>query len=368
MKDSLADALLGKVMGWGDLDSPTVEALRRLQVMARHKYDHYERFRLGRRFIESLADWLRQFEPGRERTTAFEFIQNKLVFISNGEMEQLVGILYQKMIRPIIREHVSKTLGLPAYAVSKIERTPEFTRTRRRSLFLGLSDGARIDEFRRSNRDLSNEQVYATYEVAGPRLAEMRSQLLNDQKEDPSDPIQFELVFLLDDFAGSGKSILRERNGAFGGRLQRFSELLRMDAQEEASVFSGPQTEIHICLYVATQQAVDQLTQSIEDYTASAPWEHAPVVHAVQLLDQSLRIEPSRESGFCELLDKYYDERIEDAAKRVGGTSSKYGFAEGSLPLVLSHNTPNNSVSLLWAPSPMKALFPRFERHSETVS
>ena len=197
MKDSLADALLGKVMGWGDLDSPTVEALRRLQVMARHKYDHYERFRLGRRFIESLADWLGQFEPGRERTTAFEFIQNKLVFISNGEMEQLVGILYQKMIRPIIREHVSKTWGLPAYAVSKIERTLEFTRTRRRSLFLGLSDGARIDEFRRSNRDLSNEQVYATYEVAGPRLAEMRSQLLNDQKEDPSDPIQFEAIACL---------------------------------------------------------------------------------------------------------------------------------------------------------------------------
>ena len=187
--------------------------------------------------------------------------------------------------------------------ILKTTDTPEFARTRRRSLFLGLSDGARIDEFRRSNRDLSNEQVYATYEVAGPRLAEMRSQLPNDQKEDPSDPIQFELVFLLDDFAGSGKSILRERNGTFGGRLQRFSELLRMDAQEEASVFSGPQTEIHICLYVATQQAVDQLTQSIEDSTASAPWEHAPVVHAVQLLDQNLRIEPSRDSRFCQLLD-----------------------------------------------------------------
>src|SRR5947199_10188160 len=27
----------------------------------------------------------------------------------------------------------------------------------------------------------------------------------------------------------------------------------------------------------------------------------------------------------------------------------RYGFAGGGLPLVLSHNTPNNSIGLLWA-------------------
>ena len=365
MKDSLADALLGKVMGWDDLDPSTVETLRRLQVLARHKYDHYERFGPGRKFIESLADWLQQFEPGHERRVALDFVQKHLVFISNDEMEQLVRILYKKLIRPTIREYVSGKCGLPLHAVAAIEARPEFARARRRSLFLGLSDGARMDEFRRSNRELSNEQVYATYEVAQPRLEEMRAQLLEDQCQDSSDPIKFELVFLLDDFAGSGKSILRENNGQFEGRLQRFSELLRVDSQAEASVFSGPQTEIHICLYVATQQAVDQLSQSIENYTARAAWHHPPVVHPVQLLDLNQKIEPSRDPGFCQLLEKYYDPEIEDAAKRIGGTSSKYGFAEGALPLVLSHNSPNNSVSLLWAPPPMKALFPRFQRHTD---
>ena len=353
-------------MGWDDLDPPTVESLRRMQVLARHKYDHYERFRPGRKFIESLADWLRQFETDEERETALSFVQNKLMFISNDEMEQLVGILYQKVIRPILRQHVGRKYGLPAYAISKIEGMPEFNRTRRRSLFLGLSDGARIDEFRRSNSDLSNEQVYATYEVAEPRLSAMRSQLLRDQSLDPSNPIQFELVFLLDDFAGSGKSILRKSEDEFEGRLQRFSELLRVDSQGKASVFSGAQTEIHVCLYVATQQAVDQLTQLIEQYTPKAAWENPPTVHVVQLLDDTQRIQPSTDPAFCKLLDKYYDQGIEDTAKRVGGTSSKYGFAAGALPLVLSHNSPNNSVSLLWAPSPMKALFPRFQRHSET--
>ena len=365
MKDSLADALLGSVMGWDELEPGTVETLRHLQVLARHKYDQYERFSAGRKFIESLADWLRQFEPGQERNIALDFVKRRLIFVSHSEMEQLVGILYQKLIRPIIRKHVSSKHGLPIYAVSQIESMPEFARARRRSLFLGLSDGARMDEFRRNNRDVSNEQVYATYEVAEPRLAEMRRQLLRDQLQDSSEPIQFELVFLLDDFAGSGKSILREENGKFAGRLQRFSDLLCQDTSSEVSVFSGRNTEVHICLYVATQQAVDQLTESINSYTTSA-WNRSPIVHAVQILDPDQRIEPSKEPDFCQLLDKYYNPEIEDSAKGVGGTSSKYGFAEGALPLVLSHNSPNNSISLIWAPPPMKALFPRFQRHTET--
>ena len=221
-----------------------------------------------------------------------------------------------------------------------------------------------MDEFRRSNRDLSTEQVYATYEVSEPRLVEMRSQLIEEHDQNESDPSRFELVFLIDDFAGSGKTILREKDGDYQGRLKRFSDLLSSDSAAGSSVFSGPDTEIHICLYVATRQAVEHLNQAIEDYTSVAAWTRPPQVHFVQLLDEGHRIERGNEPEFCGLLDDYYDEEIEDEAKQVGGSSSKYGFAECALPLVLSHNTPNNSVSLLWAPLPMQALFPRFERHT----
>ena len=366
MKDSLANALLGEVMGWSDVDPSTVETLGRLQVLARHKYDDYERFGPGRKFIESLAYWLQQFQPGHERTVALEFVLTHLVFISNDEMEQLVRILYRKVIQPTIRAYVAKKCDLPTYAVSAIERRPEFALARRRSLFLGLSDGARIDEFRRGNRELSNEQVYATYEVAASRLNEMRDQLRRDQSNLP-DPNQFELVFLLDDFAGSGTSILRQEDGKFKGRLQKFSNLLSMDEEADVSAFSGADTEIHVCLYVATQQAIGHLNKQLARYT-SAAWAKPPIVHAVQLFSQSQRIEADAAPEFYQLLDKYYDPAIEDSAKRVGGTSSKYGYAEGALPLVLAHNSPNNSLSLLWAPEPMRSLFPRFERHIDSRS
>ena len=69
---------------------------------------------------------------------------------------------------------------------------------------------------------------------------------------------------------------------------------------------------------------------------------------------------------FAALAVAYYDDVMTDEHKG----SAPLGYAGCELPLVLSHNTPNNSVSLLWAdttaePQSMgrRALFPRYERH-----
>jgi hypothetical protein len=55
---------------------------------------------------------------------------------------------------------------------------------------------------------------------------------------------------------------------------------------------------------------------------------------------------------------------------KVGGEQAHYGFAKTGLFLVLEHNTPNNSIALLWAEAdgdspapPMRPLFRRRQRH-----
>jgi len=50
-----------------------------------------------------------------------------------------------------------------------------------------------------------------------------------------------------------------------------------------------------------------------------------------------------------------------------GGADAVLGFAQCALPVVLSHNTPNNSVYILWGPETMtfSGLFPRVSRHRE---
>ena len=67
MRDQLAEQLLAKVMKW---DSAEVAGhMPLLQSMATYKYDDYQQFFPGMRFIESLALWLQQFEEHHERNT-----------------------------------------------------------------------------------------------------------------------------------------------------------------------------------------------------------------------------------------------------------------------------------------------------------
>jgi hypothetical protein len=68
-----------------------------------------------------------------------------------------------------------------------------------------------------------------------------------------------------------------------------------------------------------------------------------------------------------EILSEYYDPAIENIHT---GKDIWMGFKDCSIPLVLEHNTPNNSIALLWAESDgeegahaMKPLFRRRQRH-----
>src|SRR4051794_24806295 len=56
---------LSEIMGW-DTDRSRQE-FDWLRLMSRMKYDGYQDFLAGMRFIESLADWIQQFAPGERK-------------------------------------------------------------------------------------------------------------------------------------------------------------------------------------------------------------------------------------------------------------------------------------------------------------
>ena len=53
------------------------------------------------------------------------------------------------------------------------------------------------------------------------------------------------------------------------------------------------------------------------------------------------------------ICDRYYDhglfKRLEEHCRQAGQESMKLGYANCALPVVLEHNTPNNSIPLLGA-------------------
>jgi hypothetical protein len=88
----------------------------------------------------------------------------------------------------------------------------------------------------------------------------------------------------------------------------------------------------------------------------------------VQSLPDSIRIVQGENPALDAIIQKYYDNSNETSSTALGKTDLRYGFAGGGLPLVLSHNTPNNSIGLLWADGPkMRALFPRVARHKDVA-
>ena len=88
-------------------------------------------------------------------------------------------------------------------------------------------------------------------------------------------------------------------------------------------------------------------------------------VDAVQMLPYRLRVtETSPEMAHP--LRGVFDESSVDPDKG----RAPLGFVECALPVVLSHDAPNNSVCLLWLDTRdkegsknLRALFPRYERH-----
>ena len=100
--------LLATVMGWQD-EATVSRFLPKLQLLADYKYDHYQRFGPGRRFIENLALWLNQLaEPDRQ--AALDLVAERLVYLSDAEFSHLVRTAYpdvivQERMRLVAEEH-----------------------------------------------------------------------------------------------------------------------------------------------------------------------------------------------------------------------------------------------------------------------
>lgn len=367
MKNALAERLLAEVMGWSPEDVARERPV--LQAMASYKYDEYQQFSPGMRFVESFALWLSQFKTQQEKELAFRFVMSQLIFCSSAEVNHLVSIVYADHIRPLLLRNAASEVGLNERHIAKVVNSDAFKVRQRQCLFLGLSDGARIDIFRRYNGEyLSHEQVWQTYEISRERVVDLLDKLKSDLEHllggNCSPQMQkFRTVVLLDDFSASGISYLRRKDdGTFAGKIAKFYRSITDKDNPASALVTLESVEIFVVLYMATDQAREHLENLSKEL-----WESLGVKCSIIVtypLHSEVCIKPGQGHSIESLLDAYYDPSIEDDHTSKGGTNLKYGFAQCGLPLILSHNTPNNTLSLLWARSrSMRPLFPRISRH-----
>jgi len=368
MNEGYALRYLRKVMNWSfEVDNRETTWLRSISDF---KFDTYRDFWAGSHFAEALLNWLQQFEQ-EDRQTAYELIRNQLIFVSFTEMQHLVNRTLPVFARSVIANRVAAKSGTPVYMIwSKKETRSLYEEMLKRTLFIGLSDGARIDGFRRSNAGvIVNDQVALSYEISNDKWRDILKDLRGRTKDQSA---TFEVLFLIDDFVGSGKTLLREEEGKWSGKLKKLAQSYichkKMFAED---------ADVAVHHYIGTEQARDAIFESLTKAKAvNGPklWFPNDLKVSFDLLikgDETLR--RGANAQIDHILDKYYDPSIETNSLKVGGSDAKFGFAGCGLPLILEHNTPNNSLALLWAESPvgasssshrMRPLFRRRQRHT----
>ena len=379
MNQELGLRILGQIMNW--TDDQARKEFAWLRLMARLKYDGYRDFQAGMRFIESLANWLQQFEQ-HERKTAYAFIRQTLVYIGPSEMQRLVEQFYPSLVRNRHVRMVATEHNIPIHRVL-IDQNCQIVSERlcRQTLFMGLSDGARIDTIRHVNSGvLGNEQFVQGTQVDPEKWKDLLDNLRNDLNDQTA---RFRIVYLVDDFTGTGTSFLRfnEKVQKWKGKLVRFKDSVKgaNDMLGNDRLFEDDWV---LCVhhYLASASAAFAIRKRLEKYRSEGgfPSNWAKETHPTfgMVFPDNLPIDKrNNHSDFINLTKIYYDPILRTKHTDVGGVSHLgLGYGGCALPLILEHNTPNNSVALLWAETnggnrdgvqapAMRPLFRRRQRH-----
>ena len=289
-----------------------------------------------------------------------------LIFFSSDQLSHLVNITFTDKINPVLIEKAASKMSISPFLVNKIVNSNKYDEIRRRSLFIGLSDGSRIDQLRRAS-ELNNEQVLQTYSVSKDKTNDML-----DELKEAGHTEKFSSVFLIDDFTASGTSYFRfdEKKNEWKGKIYKTINAIvnSKDGNLHELISTTEPINIHIIFYIATEGAIKKLDYNINKWKTESNFDFEFNIEVVQMIADDIKEQILLKTEFINLSQKYFDEKIIDTHYKKGIHSQPYlGFNECTLPLVLSHNTPNNSLTILWLPDDMKfiGLFPRVSRHKE---
>lgn len=383
MREGLALRLLRRIMAW-DEETATRE-YGWVRLISRLKYDGYRDYVAGVRFAESLAGWLSQFRP-EHRQAAYDFVKERMIYFSPPEIQRLVEQLYPRFVEPCLRRAAADEAGVAPYLVWADARSRRlFERKRRQVLFIGLSDGARIDILRRANAGiLANDQIVLAAHIDDEKWLDLGDKLRKDKLFKEGEDPRFESVYLVDDFTGSGTSFVRrKKDGSWTGKAEKFwKALVRARRRIEDGGGAFPLADgfsLHIHHYISSAQAreaIDERLRAIHtERVATGNWFSEVEVTEGVRLPRETRMTAETDPEMWAICDAYYDhglfEQLREHLEESGQVHIRHGYGDSALPVVLEHNCPNNAITLLWAETQgageqhaMRPLFPRRHRHS----
>src|SRR5262249_48500187 len=131
MRAHLAERLLAAVMGWRAEDIG--QECPFLQDMASFKYDNYQQYSPGMRFVESLALWLDQFRTREERASRMSSLN-----VNSSTCRCGRSATFPDFVRPFLIGKAAQVLACSDSLVARIAASREYQLILRQSLIRSL--------------------------------------------------------------------------------------------------------------------------------------------------------------------------------------------------------------------------------------
>lgn len=288
-------------------------------------------------------------------------------------MTYLITLLYKKCVSSALALKTAQKMEIPPYRINEIKKSVDYKREKRLSLFIGLSDGAHMDVVRRVG-GLSNEQVLTNYYPDTDKLVDMKKELLSDSllKELDESDRKFNSLYLIDDFTASGTSFIRKDIDQYKGKLTKIiDKFFKPNDNDVCRELFFQNIDVHVVFCLATVFAISHIKNLLSEYIKSLGLEKRISfdVRCVQKIPNGVADEIKNDTTLVDIIkkEKYINKKnVGTKSYKVGhGEQEYFGYGDGALPLILSHNTPNNSILVLWQDDDdhYPSLFPRINRH-----
>jgi hypothetical protein len=343
--------------------------------MVDYKFDRYHGYGPGIHFYVRLISWLGQFKDLPARQLAYRYLRHHLVFVGQPELHQLIKLAMPEMEKEA-RRTVASRHNISYYETWTNKTAQQDLKLMSlRTLYVGLSDGARIDVFRRENDGLlTNEQVVASSEISDEKWESLGNKLADRLKQSgfPLAESKFERVCLIDDFTGSGTTLIRhdETTAAWDGKIDKFCSQAEQHREKRPQLAERCHIQIHH--YLASAKAKETIENLVPKFQSTVSRFNVKTSYSwVLSADPSIVMGPGSDEKLIEWIENHYDPSIQTTHNCKDGKPIALGYKQCGLPIVLEHNTPNNSIALVWAtskpdsrnPHIMRPLFPRIDRH-----
>lgn len=293
------------------------------------RYDSYRGYNNTESFVYKLANWLNQFDTVFERKIMLDFISEKLVYVSEKEIYEIIRTIVPDILLPIYKKRYQQ----------------KWYQYLCQTIFIGMSDGAHMDLFRYYNELLDNHQVHMEYELADTKCENIIRKIKKNIIIEGCNEIN---IVLLDDFSGSGIGYFRYENSWKGKMYKSLNSIIKnFSSYKKIKVFFIP--------YFLTLKAYTYILDCVSKLY------HNSVEFMIIPARKVSQIDISKEEE-CIINKKFNNDLFNDPNYMIGKHEKPYlGFDQTQICFVLYHNTPNNSLPIIW--SGENALFKRKNRH-----